>query len=237
VREMLLRWFEEGRRRGKTYLAVVQDTGDIPEGETGFHRFFVDGGESLEEAVAARREEGAVAVRDIFDLGISFEVHLAKESVCTPEAFREWRSRYIEENPGALEDLALQVASRHHAGQQDKSGSPYVFHPVRVSAGMETPHERAAALLHDVVEDTPLTLDDLRERGFPERVVEAVGVLTKREGEDYFEFVARCLENPIARRVKIGDLTDNMDVTRLKAVDEKARRRLAKYDLALEMLR
>lgn len=135
-----------------------------------------------------------------------------------------------------LEDaIALAVAA--HRGQRDKSGAPYVLHPLRMMLRVETEEERMAAVLHDVVEDTPHTFDDLRAQGFPESVVAAVEHLTKREGESYDEFVARAAANPIAARVKLADLEDNMDVRRLASVSEKDRARLARYVQAWRTLK
>lgn len=135
-----------------------------------------------------------------------------------------------------LEDaIALAVAA--HKGQRDKTGAPYILHPLRMMLAVDGDVARMAAVLHDVVEDTGRTLDDLRAQGFPEEVVEAVGHLTKREGESYEAFVERAAAHPIARRVKIADLEDNMDVRRLPAVTEKDRERLARYVAAWRKLK
>jgi hypothetical protein len=114
---------------------------------------------------------------------------------------------------GTLED-AIALAVEKHRGQRDKNGRPYILHPLRVLHRLDwnTPDAaKIAAVLHDVVEDTDVTLDELRERGFPEEALQAIGVLTKRDGESYPQFIERLLPNRIARMVKRADLEDNMD--------------------------
>lgn len=127
-----------------------------------------------------------------------------------------------------LED-AIALAVEAHQGQRDKNGQPYVLHPLRVMFSCETENERIVAVLHDVVEDTGRSFDDLRRLGFSEEVISALDCVTKREGEKYEQFVERSAANPIARRVKLADLQDNMDVRRLPAVAERDLERLAKY--------
>jgi (p)ppGpp synthase/HD superfamily hydrolase len=132
-------------------------------------------------------------------------------------------------------EQAIALAARAHEGQIDKGGETYILHPLRVMLRMETPEERLVAILHDVVEDTPVTLEELRARGFDARVLEAVDCLTRREGESYDAFIQRIKPNPLARRVKLGDLEDNLNLTRLSpaAHDEE---RVARYRRALESL-
>jgi (p)ppGpp synthase/HD superfamily hydrolase len=134
-----------------------------------------------------------------------------------------------------LEDT-LQLALRAHAGQKDKYGQPYILHPLRVMARMDTEAEQTVALLHDVVEDSDYTLDNLREQGYSEDIVVAVDALSKREGEDYFVFVQRAMANPLARRVKQGDLEDNMDIRRMPEINEDAHKRLNRYLKAWAMV-
>jgi (p)ppGpp synthase/HD superfamily hydrolase len=131
---------------------------------------------------------------------------------------------------------AIRIAVEAHRGQKDRAGAPYVLHPLRMMFRMQTEAERMAAVLHDVVEDTPWTLDDLRGHGFPEEVVEAVDHLTKREGESYEDFVRRAGAHPVARRVKIADLEDNMDVRRTGTVTERDVERLTRYVRAWKSL-
>ena len=127
-----------------------------------------------------------------------------------------------------LED-AISLAVEAHRGQRDKAGRPYILHPLRVMMRLETDEERTVAILHDVVEDTPWTLERLRERGYPAPVLSALDALTKREGETYEAFVERLRPDALARRVKLADLEDNMDVRRLPAVTEEDMRRLTRY--------
>ena len=144
-------------------------------------------------------------------------------------------SRSGNEAAGLLEQ-AIQLAVQVHHGQRDKAGEPYILHPLRVMQRMETDWERIVAILHDVVEDTPITLADLRRAGFSHGVLVAVDCLTKREGESYAQFIQRAKANPIARRVKIADLEDNMDLRRLPHVSSRDRKRLEKYRRAQEKL-
>lgn len=110
---------------------------------------------------------------------------------------------------------ALEIARKAHAGQVDKGGDTYIFHPVRVALHCRTEEEKIVALLHDVVEDTDITLDDLRREGFSAEVLDALQCLTKIKGEDYMDFIRRVATNPLATQVKLHDLRDNMDVSRL----------------------
>ncbi len=120
-----------------------------------------------------------------------------------------------------LIDTALRIATAVHAGQTDKAGRPYVLHPLRVMAAMDTDEERAVAVLHDVIEDTDYDVDGLIEAGTPAPIAEAVACLSKRDGGDYPPFIARVLENPLAARVKRADVADNIDVLRLSSLSEK----------------
>jgi (p)ppGpp synthase/HD superfamily hydrolase len=133
-------------------------------------------------------------------------------------------------------ERAIEIAATAHAGQQDKAGAPYILHPLRVMLAQKEPAQRIAAILHDVVEDTPWTLEQLRAEGFSDDVLSAVDALTKREGEDYFAFVDRAGRNPVARAVKIADIRDNMDVSRIVGVTDRDRERLEKYRQALTRL-
>lgn len=129
------------------------------------------------------------------------------------------------------------IAVQAHAGQVDKAGMPYIAHPRRVSAAVTGATEKIVALLHDVVEDGPgWTLERLRAEGFPEEVVAAVDALTHREGEDYFDAIRRAGANTVARAVKLADLADNSDRSRLTAIGERDETRLAKYARATVLL-
>ncbi|HEV3051146.1 MAG TPA: HD domain-containing protein [Longimicrobium sp.] len=126
-------------------------------------------------------------------------------------------------------ETAIGIAVEAHRGQKDRAGAPYILHPLRMMFRVQTDAERMAAVLHDVVEDTDWTLDALRERGFPDEVVDAVDHLTRREGESYDEFVTRAAAHPVARRVKLADLEDNMDVRRTGTLSDKDVERLGRY--------
>jgi len=128
------------------------------------------------------------------------------------------------------------IAAEAHAGQTDKAGAAYILHPLRVMFRVLATEERIAAVLHDVVEDTPWTLEKLREEGFSEAVVAAVDALTRRAGETYDEFVARAATHPIGRAVKRADLEDNMDLSRLPHPTDADRARLERYRRALVLL-
>ncbi len=134
-------------------------------------------------------------------------------------------------------ERAIEIAVRAHAGQHDKAGAPYVLHPLRLMLRMLSDESRIVAVLHDVVEDSDVTLECLRKEGFSERVLAAVGTLTKRNGEDYDAFIERVSKNPLASEVKIEDMKDNMDLSRLgRKASEKALERQAKYQKSVTKL-
>ena len=133
-------------------------------------------------------------------------------------------------------ERAIAIAAAAHEGQVDKAGAPYILHVLRVMLRLETPEERMAATLHDVVEDCGWTLDRLRAEGFPEEVVLGVDAVSRRDAETYEEFVLRAKAHPIGRRVKMADLQDNSDVNRLPGITERDRARLEKYRRAMEVL-
>jgi GTP diphosphokinase / guanosine-3',5'-bis(diphosphate) 3'-diphosphatase len=121
-------------------------------------------------------------------------------------------------------------------GQVDKAGEPYILHPLRLMLRMAIEAERIAAVLHDVVEDSQVTIEDLIAEGFAREIVHAVDALSRREGEDYMEFVKRASEDPIARRVKQADLEDNLDLTRIRKPTDRELDRMHRYQRALEIL-
>ena len=127
---------------------------------------------------------------------------------------------------------AISLAEKAHQGQVDKGGHPYIGHPKRVMGKCETTEEKIVAMLHDVMEDTDYTADDLRKEGFSEEIVTALHYLTHREGESYMEYIERICENSLAVRVKYADLQDNMDLSRIPDPTEKDLARLEKYKLA-----
>ena len=127
-------------------------------------------------------------------------------------------------------ERAIEIASSAHAGQVDKAGQPYIFHPIRVMNRVETEHEKMAAVLHDVVEDTPITLANLAHEGFPAAVLQAIDALTKREGETRLEAALRAAADPIARAVKLADNAENMDLSGIASPTEKDYARLREYE-------
>ena len=133
-------------------------------------------------------------------------------------------------------ERAVAIAAEAHAGQVDKAGAPYLLHPLRLMLQMETLEERMVAVLHDVVEDSDWSFERLRREGFSENVLEGIDAVTRREGETYEEFVLRASRHPIGRRVKLADLRDNSDLSRIASPTEKDRERVEKYRRAIERL-
>lgn len=133
-------------------------------------------------------------------------------------------------------EKAIQIAAQAHEGQKDKSGAPYILHPLRMMMRMESEAAMIAAVLHDVVEDSDWTLEQLRGEGFSEEVLQAVDYLTSRDSESYDEFIARVETSAIARQVKIADLEDNMNVKRIGEMSPKDLARIEKYHRAWRAL-
>lgn len=118
----------------------------------------------------------------------------------------------------------------------DKSGIPYIFHPIHLAEQMQNEETTIVALLHDVVEDSSYTFEDLESMGFSERILTAVKLLTREPGVPYMEYIAKIKENPIARTAKLADLAHNSDLSRLKKTDEKVLARVRKYEQAIRIL-
>ncbi|WP_248625144.1 HD domain-containing protein [Enterococcus cecorum] len=135
-----------------------------------------------------------------------------------------------------LYQQALAIAKDAHKGQVDKAGVAYIQHPLYVANLVEGELAKTIALLHDVVEDSDWTLEDLRKEGLPEEVVQAVGILTKKRNENYEEYILRVKQNPLARQVKLADLQHNSDLSRLANVTDRDRKRVAKYQKAISFL-
>jgi (p)ppGpp synthase/HD superfamily hydrolase len=136
----------------------------------------------------------------------------------------------------ALLERAIAIAEKQHTGQVDKAGRPYMEHPLRVMKAMSNDAERIVAILHDVIEDTDLTLDQLAAEGFPGYILEALDSVTRRDDETYEAFVARAARNPIGRRVKYADLQDNADLARIAAPTAADIARTEKYHRAMAQL-
>ena len=131
---------------------------------------------------------------------------------------------------------AMRLCYEAHRDQTDKSGVPYVFHPIHLAEQMRDEDTTVTALLHDVVEDTAYTFDDLVKMGFSENVITALKLLTHDKSVPYMEYVAKIKENPVAKAVKLADLAHNSDLSRLNSVDDKARSRIQKYEAAKKLL-
>ena len=135
-------------------------------------------------------------------------------------------------------DRAKEIARSAHEGQVDKAGKPYIEHPMRVMKMGKSMEEKIAGVLHDVVEDSEWTFEMLEKEGIPKDVMYALRCVTKlSEDEDYDHFIARVKTNPLAVKVKLNDLKDNMDITRLEEVTEKDLTRLNKYIRAYRQLK
>ena len=132
-------------------------------------------------------------------------------------------------NYNELYDKALLIAKRAHAGQKDKAGQDYITHPIRVAERCDDPRAKIVALLHDTIEDSNVTADYLRKEGFREEIVEAVLAVTRREVEDYDDYVRRAAQNELGYMVKRADLEDNMDIRRLPELTDRDVERLRKY--------
>ena len=140
----------------------------------------------------------------------------------------------MNESP-SLEDV-ISIALQAHRGQVDKAGQPYICHPLRLMLQMETMEERMTAVLHDTVEDSDVTIADLQSAGLSDEVVQAIELLTHQDGVDYYEYIAQIKANPLARKVKLADLRDNMNLARIASPTDKDRKRLEKYQKAVEFL-
>ncbi|POA88963.1 HD domain-containing protein [Pseudomonas sp. NFPP10] len=133
-------------------------------------------------------------------------------------------------------ERAIALAAQAHAGQVDKGGAPYILHPLRVMLRLTHPEARIVAVLHDVLEDCPITPEQLRGEGFGEEVLAALLALTKVAGEDYPAFIRRAGANPLARQVKLADLAENSDLSRIPEPGAEDLRRLEKYRQARDYL-
>ena len=130
---------------------------------------------------------------------------------------------------------AMIIAYNAHQNQFDKANIPYIYHPIHIAEQMETELECIVALLHDVVEDTDITLNDL-EKEFPKEVIDLLKILTHDKKIDYIEYIKKVKTNPIATKIKIADLKHNSDITRLENITTTDLKRIEKYKNALEIL-
>lgn len=127
-------------------------------------------------------------------------------------------------------EKAIEIAVEAHRGQLDKAGKIYILHPMRVMLRGKNETEMIVGILHDTVEDTPVTLEMLRLEGFPQEVLDALECVTKHEGEDYGDFINRILVNPLATQVKLYDIEDNMNRDRIPYPTPKDEARFKKYE-------
>ena len=133
-------------------------------------------------------------------------------------------------------ERAIEIAAKAHAGQVDNAGEPYIFSSVTVDAEPRRCPCADGGVLHDIVEDSSITLDDLKSEGFPGEVVEAVAALTKAKGESRLDAARRASQNSIARQVKLADVKDNMNLSRLSSPTEKDYARLREYEQVKRLL-
>lgn len=141
----------------------------------------------------------------------------------------------LEVKQGTLE-RAIEIAARTHAGQLDKGGAPYILHPLRVMLRVAPGAQQIVAVLHDVVEDSEVTFEDLEREGFSAEVISGLRAVTKIEGESYEDFVARAALDPVGKAVKLADLMENSDLSRIAEPSQKDLERVAKYGRAIQYL-
>lgn len=128
-----------------------------------------------------------------------------------------------------LLEKAILISTEAHKGQIDKAGDPYIMHLIRVMMKGENEDEKICGILHDIVEDTDWTFQQLEKEGFPKEIIDAIKCVTKIEGESYSEFIERISKNKLAVKVKLNDLEDNMNIKRLKTITDKDIERIEKY--------
>ncbi|MEC0231424.1 GTP pyrophosphokinase [Paenibacillus alba] len=132
---------------------------------------------------------------------------------------------------------AILIAAKAHDGQTDKGGNAYILHPIRLASKAETTDESIVAVLHDVVEDSSITLFDLKKEGFSQLIIEALDCLTRRANESYEAFIQRIKLNPLATKVKLLDLEDNSNINRITNPTEHDYARIDKYKKAIQALK
>jgi GTP diphosphokinase / guanosine-3',5'-bis(diphosphate) 3'-diphosphatase len=133
-------------------------------------------------------------------------------------------------------ERAISLAAERHAGQVDKANAPYILHPLRVMLNVPDIEHKIVAVLHDILEDTTTTIDELYRLGFQTHLIDAIIALTKQEGESRIQAAQRTVQNPIARVVKLADITDNMDLTRIQSPTMKDFERLKEYQQVRDIL-
>ena len=133
-------------------------------------------------------------------------------------------------------ERAISLAAERHAGQVDKANAPYILHPLRVMLNVPDIEHKIVAVLHDILEDTTTTIDELYRLGFQTHLINAIIALSKQEGESRIQAAQRTVQNPIARVVKLADITDNMDLSRIQTPTMKDFERLKEYQQVRDIL-
>ena len=177
----------------------------------------------------------AVTYRDLERVA-SGRCRLVGQAHATPESGSPDVAPPTAAAPHQLLGRAARIAAVAHEHQVDKVGEAYILHPLRLMSRAQTDDERIVAFLHDVVEDSDWTLEALVAEGFPPHIVDAIGCLTSCKGESYDDFISRVLASPLAARIKLLDIEDNMDMTRLGELTDKDLERLRKYHAARQRL-
>lgn len=136
-----------------------------------------------------------------------------------------------------LLEKAIMIAAEAHAGQIDKGGQTYILHPLAVMSRVSSTDAKIVAVLHDVIEDTPITVEDLKKEGFPIHIREAILAVTRTEDESYETFIERIAQNELAVEVKLADLEENMKLDRILKVTQKDKDRIVKYKQAYDHLK
>lgn len=137
----------------------------------------------------------------------------------------------------SLLDQAIRLSITAHTDQKDKAGEPYILHPLRLMLQCDSEEERLVAVLHDVMEDSHFSLENLKEEGFPKHVLDALLVLTHDKNDSYEDYLKKIKTNALAVKIKLLDLADNMNLSRLKSITDKDRERLEKYKSAHKFLK
>ncbi len=132
--------------------------------------------------------------------------------------------------------IAMDLMFEKHKNQKDKSGSPYVFHPWHVAEQMDDEDSTCLALMHDLIEDTNTTIEEIKNLGFNDNIIDALALLSRKENEDYFEYIKKIAKNPLDIKVKLADLKHNSDETRLTSIKESDIKRQEKYKKAINYL-
>ena len=136
-----------------------------------------------------------------------------------------------------LTKKAMKLCFEKHKEQKDKTGLPYVFHPFYLATQMDDEYSTVCALLHDVVEDSDVSFDDLINDEYPIEIIDALKLLTHNSDDDYFDYVRKVCTNKLALKVKIADIKHNSDLSRLDVIDEWALKRQEKYKKALKLIK